>query len=147
MPASPTASPLTLRARRLSLYSGIDKHRKSGEGVSEGPAHRGPTSSRSRCLVRPSPATACRAAHNTFRIWGFQEGGEKNGAEKRPDWPHSRLIELGNSTFIYKMMIYMTRQRPVADTARGVGPNYFSNLCHPSHISRHHKSFITLTVL
>jgi hypothetical protein len=29
----------------------------------------------------------------------------KKGAEKHPDWPHSRLIEYGNSTFIYKIII------------------------------------------
>jgi hypothetical protein len=44
-----------------------------------------------RILLLPRRA----AAPKTFRIWGFQEGGEKNGNGKRPDWPESRRNVLG----------------------------------------------------
>ena len=93
MAASPRAGPLTLRATSLSFLRTIRKLGKGADAVSEGPSASGRTSSRSRCLARRAPATAWRAAPNTFRIWGFQEGGAKNGGGKRPEWPHSRLFE------------------------------------------------------
>ena len=90
MAASARPVPLTLRATYRSLQIYLERHRK-GEAVAfEASARSGRTSSRSRCLARRAPAPACRAAPNTFRIWGFQEGGAKNGDGNAPDWAHSR---------------------------------------------------------
>ncbi len=136
MPALPIPAPLTLRASNLSFLSTHTKHEKRSGAVSEVPARPGPTSPRSRCPAPGPPAPADRPAPAKVIISGRSGRGRKKRVEKR-----SRLAPLDkvyvakrkeNSTFIYKM----TRRRPVADTASGVGPNYISNLCPPT-LSKH----------
>jgi hypothetical protein len=96
MPPLPSPADLAQRATDLSFRTYPERQKKCEAVVSGAPAASGRTSSRSRCLAHPPPATARRAAPNTFRIWGFQEGGEKNGDGKRPDWAASRRKLLGN---------------------------------------------------
>ena len=93
MAASPRAAPLTLRSTSNTFLITIRKLGKGADAVSEGPSASGRTSPRSRCLALRPPAPACRAGPNTFRIWGFQEGGAKNGDGNAADWPQSRLFE------------------------------------------------------
>ena len=93
MPPVPRPAPPAQRAAYHSFHICTDRHRKGAAVAFEAQARSCRTWSRSRCLARRAPAPACRAAPNTFRIWGFQEGGEKNGGGKAPDWPHSRLFE------------------------------------------------------
>ena len=82
--------PPAQRATYYSLHKYTERHRKAKAVASEALTRGGRTSPRLRCLARRPSATACHAAPNTFRIWGFQEGGKKNGDGKAPDWPHSR---------------------------------------------------------
>jgi len=89
----PRPAPPALRATCPPLQRYTEGYWKGEAVASEAQARSCRTSPRSRCLARRAPAPACRAAPNTFRIWGFQEGGEKNGGGKAPDWPHSRLFE------------------------------------------------------
>jgi len=86
----PRPAPPAVSATYHSLQRYTERHWKGEAVASEAQARSCRTLSRSRCLARRAPATACRAAPNTFRIWGFQEDGEKNGTKKRPDWPESR---------------------------------------------------------
>ena len=99
MPPVPRPAPSAQRAAYHSLHIYTERHIKGEAVASEAQARSCRTSPRSRCLARRPPVTACRAAPKPFRIWGFQEGGEKNGGGKAPEWPHSRRNKSGKLDF------------------------------------------------
>jgi hypothetical protein len=122
--------PLPSRCARAAFLSSSThiKDENRSDAVSEGPERRGPTSPRSRCPVPGPPAPADRPVLAKVIVFGRSGRERKKRGEKR-----SRLAPV-DKVYVKKLAfyiyIYMTRRRPVADTARGVDC-YFSTSALP----------------
>jgi hypothetical protein len=133
MPASSRCASLAQRATDAPFFKCTRQQIKKEAAIFEAQARRC-TMPQSR--PRDAPRAALRPLLRKRRILQVlqsprEKDGAKSGAKKRPE--KKRYLGLFRKVNIF---VYMTRRRPVADTASGVGPNYVSDLCPPT-LSKH----------